>query len=64
VIGSGTDSPPGEKFPGAYGWRDPGLLVNVHYGPKRYVNLLLKVGTVEQALTALLGPTWSTCLQG
>jgi len=37
VTGSGTDSPPGEKFPGAYGWRDPGLLVNVHYGPKRYV---------------------------
>jgi len=36
VTGTGTATPPGEKFPGAYGWRDPGLLVNIHYGPKRY----------------------------
>lgn len=42
VTGAGTATPPGEKFPGAYGWRDPGLLVNIHYGPKRYVRLLLK----------------------
>ena len=40
VTGTGTASPTGEKFPGAYGWRDPGLLVNIHYGPKRYVRLL------------------------
>ncbi|KAF2665892.1 hypothetical protein BT63DRAFT_427687 [Microthyrium microscopicum] len=37
VTGTGTASPPGEKFPGAYNWRDPGLLVNIHYGPKRYI---------------------------
>ena len=37
ITGSGTATPPGEKFPGAYDWRDPGLLVNIHYGPKRYV---------------------------
>jgi hypothetical protein len=42
VIGSGTATPPGEKFPGAYTWRDPGLLVNIHYGPKRYVSSLFK----------------------
>ncbi|KAF2673904.1 hypothetical protein BT63DRAFT_467491 [Microthyrium microscopicum] len=37
VTGSGTATPPGVKFPGAYNWRDPGILVNIHYGPKRYI---------------------------
>jgi len=38
VSGTGVAAPPGEKFPGAYDWRDPGILVNIHYGPKRYIS--------------------------
>src|ERR1700760_378090 len=26
VTGSGTATPPGQKFPGTYDWRDPGIL--------------------------------------
>jgi len=37
VLGTGTDSPPGQKFPGAYNWRDPGLLVNIHFHDKSYI---------------------------
>jgi hypothetical protein len=37
VLGSGTASPSGQKFPGAYNWRDPGLLVNIHFHDKSYV---------------------------
>jgi hypothetical protein len=38
VTGSGTATPPGQKFPGTYYWRDPGILVNTKYGPNKYVS--------------------------
>jgi hypothetical protein len=50
ITGTGTATPPGEKFPGAYGWRDPGLLVNIHYGPKRYVCPVFNTGKKDQLI--------------
>jgi hypothetical protein len=38
VLGDGTVSPPGVKFPGGYHWNDPGILDNIHYGPNQYVS--------------------------
>lgn len=38
VLGDGTASPPGLKFPGAYKWNDPGILDNIYYGPNEYVS--------------------------
>jgi len=38
VTGSGTATPPGQRFPGTYDWRDPGILVNTKYGPNRYIS--------------------------
>jgi hypothetical protein len=37
VTGTGSSTPPGQKFPGAYNWRDPGILYNTKYGPNKYV---------------------------
>lgn len=37
VTGSGTATPPSQKFPGTYHWNDPGILVNIYYGPNEYV---------------------------
>jgi hypothetical protein len=37
VTGTGTSTPPGQRFPGAYHWRDPGILYNTKYGPNKYV---------------------------
>jgi hypothetical protein len=37
VTGTGTSTPPGVKFPGAYKPTDPGILDNIYYGPNRYV---------------------------
>jgi hypothetical protein len=37
VIGDGTATPPGVKFPGAYTPTDPGIKYNVYYGENRYV---------------------------
>jgi lytic cellulose monooxygenase (C1-hydroxylating) len=38
VIGEGTQTPEGAKFPGAYSPKDPGILDNIYYGPNRYVS--------------------------
>jgi cellulase len=38
VLGDGTASPPGVKFPGGYLWNDPGILDNIYYGPNQYVS--------------------------
>jgi hypothetical protein len=39
VIGTGTATPPGQKFPGAYHWNDEGVLDNIYYGVHRCVSL-------------------------
>jgi hypothetical protein len=36
VTGSGTVTPPGVKFPGAYNPKDPGILDNIYFGPNAY----------------------------
>ena len=41
VTGSGTATPAGVKFPGAYNWRDPGILDNIYYTVNRYVSFCL-----------------------
>jgi cellulase len=38
ILGDGTVSPPGVKFPGGYRWNDPGILDNIYYGPNQYVS--------------------------
>jgi hypothetical protein len=38
VLGDGTATPPGEKIPGVYKWDDPGVLVNIYYGPNQYIS--------------------------
>jgi cellulase len=38
VIGNGTATPPGQKFPGAYHWNDKGILKNIYYDENRYVS--------------------------
>jgi hypothetical protein len=37
VVGSGTATPNGVKFPGGYGWNDPGILDNIYYTVNRYI---------------------------
>jgi len=37
VVGSGTASPPGVKFPGAYNSRDPGIDYDIFVGNKKYI---------------------------
>jgi cellulase len=37
VTGSGMATPPSQKFPGTYHWNDPGILINIYYGPNQYV---------------------------
>jgi cellulase len=36
VIGDGTVTPPGAKFPGLYKWDEKGLLINIFYRPNEY----------------------------
>jgi hypothetical protein len=36
VIGDGTVTPPGKKFPGTYAWDDAGILINIFYRPNEY----------------------------
>jgi hypothetical protein len=38
VIGDGTATPPGAKFPGTYKWDDKGILFNVYYRPNEYIS--------------------------
>jgi lytic cellulose monooxygenase (C1-hydroxylating) len=42
VIGDGIVAPPTiGKFPGIYERKDPGILVNIYFGPNRYVSARL-----------------------
>ncbi|KAF2395570.1 glycoside hydrolase family 61 protein, partial [Trichodelitschia bisporula] len=36
VLGEGTATPPGVRFPGGYQWDHPGILDNIYYGVNRY----------------------------
>jgi cellulase len=38
VIGQGTATPPGGKFPGTYKWDDKGILVNIFFMPNEYIS--------------------------
>jgi hypothetical protein len=40
ILGTGTATPPGQKFPGTYKWNEPGILTNIYYGVNRYVKFL------------------------
>lgn len=38
VIGNGTATPPGLKFPGLYKWDEIGILVNIFYRANEYIS--------------------------
>jgi cellulase len=50
VIGNGTATPQGQKFPGAYHWNDKGILKNIYYDENSYVSVTSTCPATEQEL--------------